>query len=42
MAYMNKEITFIENKENNFTYITPHNIITTRKQVTKEIDHKLK
>lgn len=41
MKYMDKEITFIKNKnEGNFTYITPNTILTTNKQVSKVSNYK--
>ncbi len=42
MTYMNKKITQVKNNSQiNYTYITPSQIITTNKQITKDLDHKL-
>lgn len=42
MKYMNKEVKYIENKnDTNYTYITPFNVLTTKEIINKKIDHKL-
>ncbi|WP_323736044.1 hypothetical protein PXD04_09175 [Methanosphaera sp. ISO3-F5] len=42
MRYMNKEITYKNNQnQTQYTYITPNNIFTTKKNITKRINHKI-
>lgn len=41
MNYMNKKVTFLKNDGKcNFTYITPNNILTTNKHVSKIANSK--